>query len=194
MAPLLPKLVTDTSSSSPTSCLMAQKVAEKLPSIYIPAMIETTLGRAIAERRRVSDWFRSCHGQNTKNASDLRHVHFIGVLEGAFAILCPFTEMKKRSGTIRKPKALGVEPLALRNAFAGLGVEEPSESLDHEEPLTGADKETEKIPKVAPVMIEKDETELEAEFYFANRVFPRRDASDKVNAQRYLGCLQAYGV
>jgi hypothetical protein len=113
---------------------MAQKIAEKLPRIRIPALVKLTLGRAISERQRVSDWFKSCYGQTTKNASDLRHSHFIGVLEGAFAILCPFVEMRKRPGAGRKAEALGVESLPLRNAFAGPSVAKPSDMLDQEEP------------------------------------------------------------
>jgi hypothetical protein len=93
-------------------------------------------------------------------------------LEGAFTILCPFAEIRKRPGASRKPKAPGVESLPLRNAFAGLSVEKPSDLLDHEEPQTAADvKEAERMPRIAHGTVERDEAELEAEFYCAIECF-----------------------
>jgi hypothetical protein len=151
---------------------MAQKIAAKLPKIRVPTLVERTLGRAISERRRVSEWFRSCHDQNSDHASDLRHAHFLGVLEGAFAIICPFTDIVKKPGGSRKHKPPGVESLPLQNAFAGLTVKDPLNEPEDQDPTVDTQLEdNQRMPHIAHVELEKDEAELEAEFYFAIECF-----------------------
>lgn len=150
---------------------MAQKIMEHVPKISIPYIVEYTFGRAISERRRVSGWFKSCHGNKSKDDSDERHLHFIGVLVGAFATLFPYTEVKAKPGQVRNPKPVHVETLHLHNAFAGLTVEEPTES---EAPDVSDDTHTqgnEHVPKVASVTFEKTEDELEDDFFFAIECF-----------------------
>ncbi|KAH7095776.1 hypothetical protein FB567DRAFT_39657 [Paraphoma chrysanthemicola] len=106
---------------------MAQKIAEQLPKVHVPALVEHTFNRVISERRRVSDWFRSSHGKT--NTGDERHFHFIGVLKGAFATLCPFKESKVNPRATRTFGPPQVGSLPVHNAFAGLQVDVSPDEL-----------------------------------------------------------------
>jgi hypothetical protein len=151
---------------------MAQKIAEQLPKISVPHVVELAFTRAISERRRVSGWFRSCHGEKSKGISDERHLHFIGVLEGAFATLCPLTKMERKPGRARKPKPMHAESVPLHNAFATLTVEDPTNELEDQDTSHAAESVRDlKIPKIASVKLERTEDEIEEEFYFAIECF-----------------------
>lgn len=151
---------------------MAQQIVQQHPKVSVTAVIEHAFDRAISERRKVSEWFRSCHGSIGKDASDQRHLYFIGVLEGAFATLCPFTEFKMTSGTTRGLKTVEVGSLPLHNAFDGLTVEEPSEDLQQPEVGTKPHNNHHlELPKIASVKIEQNEDDIEEDFFFAVECF-----------------------
>lgn len=150
---------------------MARKIAHQLPKINIPHIVEYTFNRAITERRRVADWFAANHGKKAKDDNDERHLHFIGILAGNYATIFPYTEIKNL-GKLRKQETTPVNLLPLHNAFDGLTVEEPSVELQNKDSVEeGYNEITERMPKIAQVIIEKTEAELEEDFFFAIECF-----------------------
>ena len=61
---------------------MAQQIVQHVPKVTVPMLIEHTFERAISARRRVSNWFKVNHGDQSKHDSDTRHLYFISGARG----------------------------------------------------------------------------------------------------------------
>jgi hypothetical protein len=103
---------------------MSESVQGHVPKVTVPRSIERAFARAIAERKRVSSWFRSVHESDEDTDSDDRHLFFVGVLEKAFMILCPPDEVLRKTTTVSERRAPEPASLVLQNAFAGLEIED----------------------------------------------------------------------
>jgi hypothetical protein len=151
----------------------AQTIAKHQPKIPVPVAIERAFANAITERKRVSTWFKA---KDNKANSDERHLHFIGILEQAFTAVCAPEERNftPKTKVPRKTKVPATATLQLQNAFTGLNLEDPGTDDEEETAASqpGPDAEAAKrAVKVVPVIIEKDEAEIETEFIFAVKCF-----------------------
>jgi hypothetical protein len=145
---------------------MAQTIRQRVLKIAVPIVVENAFERAISERKRVSTWYRSFDDHSCDVDGDENHLYFLHVLENAFAVLFPPSESKARS---KSKQPLDASPLHLRNVFASLNAEEPdndAEDAEHVQQQPMVDDSTPK-PKIPSVVIEKDEAELEVDYFFA---------------------------
>lgn len=150
---------------------MSQLLAGYTPGVRMPMAVERAFRRAIAERRRVSTWYSSMHADELDADSDKSHLHFIEILESAFATLRKLCRAYTRPEHPARQEVSNTNTLIFENRFAGLEVENADgrsdEAASEPYPL-GPD---EHLPSVMAVVIEKDETEIEAEFLFAIECF-----------------------
>ncbi|KAK7948066.1 uncharacterized protein PG986_008952 [Apiospora aurea] len=159
--------------------MMATTIANFNPRPSIPPALGRLFGRAINARRGCTEWYEKYgHGDIESNK---RHKHFTNVLAEAWDTLRPFqTSNKKRTGPEAKPDADTRKDVQLpfRNRFSELHVQETSTDRDDMDETSQADTAPEskqdasfKLPSITPVAIEKDEGDIEADFFFAIYVF-----------------------
>ncbi|KAK8094702.1 hypothetical protein PG997_001387 [Apiospora hydei] len=159
--------------------MMAKTIANFKSRPSIPPALGRLFGRAINARRGCTEWYEKFgHGDIESNK---RHKHFTNVLAEAWDTLRPFqTSNKKRTGPEPKPDADTRKDasLPLRNRFSELHVQETSTDRDDVDEPSQADTSPEskqdasfKLPGITPVAIEKDEGDIEADFFFAIYAF-----------------------
>ncbi|KAK6070962.1 hypothetical protein SCUP515_08179 [Seiridium cupressi] len=160
---------------------MAKVIAEHTPKVDVPAALNRIFRRAIDARREFTDWFSKNSPGN--KANNERHTYFSDVLNSAWETLLPFQEARNTS---RLPAATstddkGEAPSGLSNRFSGLDIEHSKHSDEPtESPMPANDGDT-KLRDVLKVKLEKDEDEIEQQFFFATRAF-----ADELNLVRTL--------
>ncbi|KAF2120926.1 hypothetical protein BDV96DRAFT_595324 [Lophiotrema nucula] len=169
---ITPKYIINRSDFVP----MAKLIAKQLKPSRIPGSLNVIFNRAIEKRRKVSELFHSSpDGNASVNASNRRHLHFIGILEEAFESLWPFSKVdhwKTRAHSITTP-APKLNPLCIHNKFAHLKVEDSDSIAESPGGHKSQDSNegTDRLPRVASVVIELDESDIEEEFLFAIQSF-----------------------
>ncbi|KAK8039381.1 hypothetical protein PG993_007792 [Apiospora rasikravindrae] len=159
---------------------MATTIANFKSRPSIPQALGRLFSRAINARRGCTEWYeKSGHGDIESNK---RHKHFTKVLTEAWDTLRPFQASNKKraepkaktDADTRKEDA----PLPFLNRFSQLHVQETSTDRDDVDEPSQADTAPEsqqdasfKLPGITPVAIEKDEGDIEADFFFAIYVF-----------------------
>jgi hypothetical protein len=125
---------------------MAKTIAKHQPKIRVPVAVERAFANAIAERKRVSTWFKAKHSEAN---SEKRHLHFIGILEQAFTAVCALEERSftPKTKVPRKTTVPTTATLQLQNAFAGLNLED-SGTDDDDEDMENNPSNQDQIPKL----------------------------------------------
>lgn len=148
---------------------MAKTIADFTPKVAIPKALDNLFSRAIEARKRCAQLYEEhLHGGEESNK---RHAHFTNVLNNAWETLRPFKEA--RTSRVKKPTAqtsVAEKPLMeLVNRFSGLNVEQASDQDSGSEQTSAAesDEDDYKLTDVAPVVVVRDEEDIEDDFFFA---------------------------
>ncbi|KAF2877706.1 hypothetical protein BDV95DRAFT_480836 [Massariosphaeria phaeospora] len=159
---------------------MAETIANQQPKVVVPGALSRLFTRAIKARQKAAEWFGSSHENTIVDESNRTHAHFVDILQKVAAILRPLVpEPEPRKATQQRPhKSKPSATHKLSNVFSHLVVEDTHELDDTQGDENGAsdtatkyDEPLESLPPVNPVEIHQDETEIEAEFFFAVQSF-----------------------
>lgn len=116
-------------------------------------------------------WYTSFHAVVTKSDED--HRQFFEVLESTYAQLSPLTKVKAKAST-RPPtmaEASTNTSTVVENSFGALAIEDYDDADEASDLPESTQSRLEGVLKVADVVIEKDQTEIKAEFFFAIECF-----------------------
>ncbi|KAK8130388.1 hypothetical protein PG999_002768 [Apiospora kogelbergensis] len=148
---------------------MADTIIKHKPTPHVPKVLGSLFQRAIDARRDCSHWYQ--HHGNGDKYSNRRHQHFTNVLQDVWEALRPFQGSQTKWTGAAEPnkkerKNNNDTASDYVNRFAGLQVQNIlSPDLD------GAEKSIPKVslelPNIAPAVIEKEEDDIEADFFFA---------------------------
>ncbi|KAF2868870.1 hypothetical protein BDV95DRAFT_596572 [Massariosphaeria phaeospora] len=143
---------------------MTEKIVQNKSSTFVPVALSRVFNRVIQIRRKVSEQFKLM--ANSDEDSNKQHRYFIGILQESFRILrSSISSGPDVAHSESQDTEHAAEPLALRNRFANLTIEEIADIAEHEE------AEESSLPAVAEVVFQQDESEKEEEFWFAFGVF-----------------------
>jgi hypothetical protein len=128
---------------------MAQFIASFEPKVEVPSALQKVFDRVILARTKVAKRFDELLSDHESNK---RHSYSISILDEASTLLQPLISRLERVS----------DDIEVHNTFAGLTVEEtdPLDQLIVEANDNG-------LPKIDPLPIEQDDTELEEDFFFA---------------------------
>ncbi|KAK7977359.1 hypothetical protein PG996_003424 [Apiospora saccharicola] len=152
---------------------LAEFIASLATKPDIPQALGNLFERAVKARRECTEWYKK-HGHDA--LSDKRHEHFTSILVDAWNTLLPFqtvnkterrTESKARPEKNKRKEVNTTLPFL--NRFSGLQVEdttadEPTAPESQQDFDSDASFE---LPGITPATIEKDEEEIEVDFFFA---------------------------
>jgi hypothetical protein len=156
---------------------MAEAIANKSPKIKVPGALSSMFTRAIRARKKAAEWFKESHSDRILDESNQTHAHFVDILQRAGDILRPL--VKERSPQEPKPKERPqnsklASMQEMRNAFSSLAVENddvPDNPEEESEEAAQLEEPLDSLPPVEPVEIQQDESETDAEFFFAIQSF-----------------------
>ncbi|KAK8087177.1 hypothetical protein PG994_002151 [Apiospora phragmitis] len=161
----------------------ARAIANFTPRPRIPQALGRLFDRAIAARRACTEWYEQHrHGDSLSNE---RHTNFTNTLIDAWETLRPFQTLdKKRTDRRAKPSAKDLKNdggMSFLNRFSKLHVQDATSSDPDAANNKSAQAETIadvrhepdafKLPDVSPATIEKDEEDIEDDFFFAIQSF-----------------------
>ncbi|KAK8055039.1 hypothetical protein PG993_000266 [Apiospora rasikravindrae] len=156
---------------------MAQAIAAYKPKPNVPPALSRLFDRVIEARRQFASWYAGMKATGPHLASNERHNHFIDVLQATWEVLVPFVEARKTSKPSPKTEDQSRNKSgllsSLENRFANLHVESPSDSFGAHAASIPPSAE-EESPKLSPninVQIQRDEDELEQDFFLAIYTF-----------------------
>jgi hypothetical protein len=160
---------------------MAETIAGQRRKIGVRSALSSVFSRAIAARQKVGEWYRMAHTGIELAGSDRTHAYFVDILQRAAEILQPLVQEYRPRPPVQRNRRQKVKATSTRtttNAFAGLSVEDSACPGDTQEDIgtaSGPDFESgdplESLPPVYPVEVQQDESEIEAEFFFAIQSF-----------------------
>ncbi|KAK7941380.1 uncharacterized protein PG986_013767 [Apiospora aurea] len=155
---------------------MAQAIAAYKPKPNVPPALSRLFDRVIDARRQFGRWYAGMKATGPLLASNERHSHFIDVLQATWEVLVPFEEARKTSKSSPKTtdenrKKAGFLS-SLENRFANLHVESPSDSFGaHAASAPSAGDESPKLSTSINVQIQRDEDDVEKDFFLAIYTF-----------------------
>ncbi|KAK8862609.1 hypothetical protein PGQ11_008844 [Apiospora arundinis] len=147
---------------------MADTIAKAKPRPYIPQALGCLFRRAIGARRECTHWYQ--HQGKGDDLKNKKHQHFTDVLQVAWQTLRPLQAAQtKRTGSAKsnaKERNDDNAPLTSENIFSALSIQYTVDSDfdETDEPIESAFFE---LPGITPAAIEKEEEDIEADFFFA---------------------------
>ncbi|KAI2485754.1 hypothetical protein Ptr902_04694 [Pyrenophora tritici-repentis] len=158
---------------------MAEAIANHTPRISVPGALTKLFKRVIEARKKAAAWISSSRDKHQQpiEQSNQTHAHFIDILSNAAQILQPLVRERPRqaSGPGRRRQASDLDSKRdMTNAFSSLAVDGDNVADDageQGEPAARPEDPLDSLPPVNPVEVYQDESELEAEFFFAIQSF-----------------------
>ncbi|KAK8025478.1 hypothetical protein PG990_003301 [Apiospora arundinis] len=147
---------------------MADTIAKAKPRPYIPQALGCLFRRAIGARRECTHWYQ--HQGKGDDLKNKKHQHFTDVLQVAWQTLRPLqaaqTKRTESAKSNAKERNDDNAPLTSENIFSALSIQYTVDSDfdETDEPIESVSFE---LPGVTPAAIEKEEEDIEADFFFA---------------------------
>ncbi|EFQ93236.1 hypothetical protein PTT_09431 [Pyrenophora teres f. teres 0-1] len=158
---------------------MAEAIANHSPRITVPGALTKLFERVIEARKKAAAWISASRNKHQQpiEQSNQTHAHFIDILSNAAQILQPLVRERPRqaSGPSQRHQGSHLDSTRdMTNTFSGLAVDGdnvPDDAEEENEPATRKEDPLDSLPPVNPVEVYQDESEIEAEFFFAIQSF-----------------------
>jgi hypothetical protein len=156
---------------------MAEMIASNTESVLVPLTLGRLFHRAIQTRRKVVNWFQA-RAADKEEGGNGRHQDFITVFEDAVQLLRPFISTGPQATRIGVELDAS-ETLVVENRFANLSLKDVAELAEDE-----AVDELQ-LPVVTPVVLKRDDADLEEELDFAVGLL-----FEELHSLRNVACAQ----